>query len=98
MTTFVKWLVQVSRLTQARGLKHLATLVYQRSLVSRLTQARGLKQLRCFNPRACVRRDINNLLPDSGGTEFQSTRLREARPAASTVLGSCSIVSIHAPA
>ena len=47
MTTFVKWLVQVSRLTQARGLKHLATLVYQRSLVSRLTQARGLKQLRC---------------------------------------------------
>ena len=36
--------------------------------------------LRCFNPRACVRRDLRDLPCSVIWIGFQSTRLRKARP------------------
>ena len=33
----------------------------------------------CFNPRACVRRDVRDFQPTLYVKTFQSTRLREAR-------------------
>ena len=75
---------QSTRLREARQSSTYLVHVTKRFQSTRLREARQPRVIRdalrqCFNPRACVRRDLPRLETWKDIAKFQSTRLREAR-------------------